>query len=105
MVSELARCQQAFSDGYIGGVPGSRAFWAEVAGGHIEAFRNKWVPWYNLHKTVAGLRDASLVAGNRQAREVLLRLGDWCDKVVAGLSNAQDSIQRSAARMNSMWES
>ena len=89
MVSELARCQQAFSDGYIGGVPGSRAFWAEVAGGHIEAFRNKWVPWYNLHKTVAGLRDASLVAGNRQAREVLLRLGDWCDKVVAGLSNHQ----------------
>ena len=89
MVSELDRCQQASGSGYIGGVPGSRAFWTEVAGGHIEAFRTKWVPWYNLHKTFAGLRDAWLVAGNRQAREVLLRLGDWCDRVVARLSDQQ----------------
>jgi len=89
MVSELARCQQTSGDGYIGGVPGSRAFWKEVAGGRIEAFRGKWVPWYNLHKTFAGLRDAWLVAGNKQAREVLLQLGDWCDRIVAGLSDQQ----------------
>ncbi len=87
MVSELERCQQASGDGYIGGVPGSRALWKEVAGGRIEALRRKWVPWYNLHKTFAGLRDAWLVAGNKQAHEVLLRLGDWCDRVVAGLSD------------------
>jgi hypothetical protein len=89
MVSELERCQQASGNGYIGGVPGSRAFWTEVAGGRIEAFRSKWVPWYNLHKTFAGLRDAWLVAGNKQAREILLQLGDWCDRVVAGLSDQQ----------------
>src|SRR5581483_10216840 len=89
LVSELDRCQQAFGDGYIGGIPGSRVFWKEVAGGRIEAFRSKWVPWYNLHKTFAGLRDAWLVAGNRQARQVLIRLGDWCDRVVAGLSDQQ----------------
>ena len=89
MVSELARCQQASGDGYVGGIPGSRDFWKEVAGGRIEAFKGKWVPWYNLHKTFAGLRDAWLVAGNQQAREVLLRLGDWCDRVVAGLSDQQ----------------
>jgi uncharacterized protein len=89
MVSEMDRCQKAFGDGYVGGVPGSRALWAEVAEGHIEAFRTKWVPWYNLHKTFAGLRDAWLVAGNAQAREVLLRLADWCDREVSGLSDQQ----------------
>jgi uncharacterized protein len=89
MVSELGRCQQTSGDGYIGGVPGSRGFWKEVAGGRIEAFRGKWVPWYNLHKTFAGLRDAWLVAGNKQAREVMLQLGDWCDRIVADLSDQQ----------------
>jgi hypothetical protein len=69
MISELERCQKASDDGYIGGVPGSRDFWKEVAGGRIEAFRGKWVPWYNLHKTFAGLRDAWLIAGERLTEE------------------------------------
>ncbi len=89
MVTELAECQKAAPDGYVGGIPGSREFWKQVAEGHIEAFNNKWVPWYNLHKTFAGLRDAYLVAGNPQAREVLVRLGEWTANEVAGLSNEQ----------------
>jgi len=89
MVDELALCQQASPDGYIGGIPGSRAFWKEVAAGHIEAFNGKWVPWYNLHKTYAGLRDAYLVAGNQKAREVLVRFGDWAGSVTSGLSDEQ----------------
>ena len=76
-------------DGYVGGVPDSHAFWKQIADGHIEAFSGKWVPWYNLHKTFAGLRDAYLVAGNKKARDVLIHLGDWCDRITAGLSDAQ----------------
>src|SRR5690349_615611 len=55
MVSELERCQKASGDGYIGGVPGGRDLWKDIAAGRLQAngfgINNKWVPWYNLHKT------------------------------------------------------
>lgn len=89
MLSELDRCQRASEDGYIGGVPGSRELWKAVASGRVGAVNRKWVPWYNLHKTFAGLRDAWLLTGSGKARELLLRLGDWCDTLVAGLSEEQ----------------
>jgi uncharacterized protein len=89
MIDELAACQKANGDGYIGGVPGSRALWDKVKAGHIEALNEKWVPWYNLHKTFAGLRDAYLVAGNPKAREMLVAFGGWCGQVTDGLSDAQ----------------
>ncbi len=89
MVDELALCQEANGDGYLGGVPGSRELWKQVAAGHVEAINQKWVPWYNLHKMYAGLRDAYLVAGNDQARALLIRFGDWCDRVTAKLSDEQ----------------
>jgi DUF1680 family protein len=93
MLSELERCQNASGDGYIGGVPGGRALWKDVAAGRINAhgfgINNKWVPWYNLHKTFAGLRDAYLVANNRKAREILIRYGDWCEQLVSKLTDEQ----------------
>ncbi|HRZ47626.1 MAG TPA: glycoside hydrolase family 127 protein [Candidatus Paceibacterota bacterium] len=89
MVAELERCQKASGDGCIGGVPGSRELWKAVAAGRVEAVNRKWVPWYNLHKTFAGLRNAWLLTGNVKARETLIRLGDWCGKLVAGLSDEQ----------------
>lgn len=89
MVSEMARCQRASGDGYVGGVPGSRELWKSVAAGQVEAVNRKWVPWYNLHKTFAGLRDAYLVAGNTNARDILIKCGDWCDKITSGLSDEQ----------------
>ena len=89
MIDELEICQRTNGDGYVGGVPDSHTFWKQIAEGHIEAFRGKWVPWYNLHKTFAGLRDAYLVGGNEKARNILIALGDWCDHVTAGLSDAK----------------
>jgi uncharacterized protein len=93
MVSELATCQRANADGYIGAVPSSRAFWQDIAAGHFDAsgfsLKNAWVPFYNVHKTFAGLRDAWLIAGNTQAREVLIRFADWCGRLVAQLSDEQ----------------
>ena len=89
MVAELDRCQKASSDGYIGGVPGSRELWKAIAAGRVEAINRKWVPWYNLHKTYAGLRDAYWFTGNQQAREILVRCGDWCEKITSGLSDEQ----------------
>ena len=92
MVSELERCQNSSGEGYLGGVPGSRDLWKAIAAGQVEAINRKWVPWYNLHKTFAGLRDAYGFAGNQQAREILVRCGDWCEKITSGLSD--DQMQR-----------
>jgi DUF1680 family protein len=93
MVAELADCQRAHGDGYVGGVPGSRELWQQVAAGRLRAepfsLNGKWVPWYNLHKLFAGLRDAHLIGGNARAREVLVGLADWADRLASRLSDAQ----------------
>ena len=68
VVAELKRAQAANGDGYLGGIPGGRAAWRDVAAGKRPAdnfsVNGKWVPWYNLHKVYAGLRDAYRYAGN-----------------------------------------
>ena len=89
MLEEMERCQKAYGDGYIGGVPGSRELWDGIASGNIELVWKKWVPWYNVHKTFAGLRDAYQVTGKVKARKLLIGLGDWCVKVTSGLSDGQ----------------
>lgn len=93
MVSELARCQAAHGDGYIGGVPNSRELWEQVRLGDIRAsgfaLNDRWVPFYNLHKTYAGLRDAYLVAGVTEAKPLLVGLSDWCLDLLSGLSDEQ----------------
>ncbi len=93
MVRELAACQQSNGNGYVGGVPDSKELWEEIASGKIDAqafsLNGRWVPLYNIHKLWAGLRDAYLIAGNEQAKEVLVNLTDWWAGVVADLSDEQ----------------
>jgi DUF1680 family protein len=89
MLGELQACQDAFGDGYLGGVPGSRELWRAIAGGDVAAINKKWVPWYNVHKTLAGLRDAYLEAGDSTALTLLVRLGNWCVAVTSRLSDEQ----------------
>lgn len=93
MVAQLAQCQQANGNGYVGGVPGGKAMWAAIAAGKIDAgsfsLNSKWVPLYNIHKLYAGLYDAWTIAGNEQAKAVLIKLTDWCVQLVANLSDEQ----------------
>jgi DUF1680 family protein len=95
-VAELATCQTANGNGYVGAVPKSREVWGRVAAGHFEAqgfsLGGAWVPWYNMHKTFAGLRDAWLIAHNAQARDVLIRLTDWCADLIGRISDADIEI-------------
>jgi DUF1680 family protein len=92
-VAELKRAQQANGDGYLGGIPGGRAAWRDVAAGKLQAdnfsVNKKWVPWYNLHKTYAGLRDAYHYAGNEDARVMLIALCDWALRLTSHLSDEQ----------------
>jgi DUF1680 family protein len=93
MVDELARCQQANGNGYVGGIPGGQPMWSEIADGNIDAggfsLNGKWVPLYNIHKLFAGLHDAWKYAGNEKALEVLVDLTDWFIELNSGLSDEQ----------------
>lgn len=93
MVAALAECQQAGGDGYVGGIPRGRTLWNDIAAGRHDfqsfTLNGAWVPWYNVHKTFAGLHDAWILTGNEQARDVLVRLADWCDTLLARLTDEQ----------------
>ena len=70
-ISELKRCADANGNGYISGVPEGKQIWKEISEGDIRAesfgLNNRWVPLYNIHKIYAGLRDAYLVYGSKDA--------------------------------------
>ncbi|MGB3775096.1 MAG: beta-L-arabinofuranosidase domain-containing protein, partial [Leeuwenhoekiella sp.] len=92
-MSELHNVQKANGNGYIGGVPGSDALWAEIKGGKINAgsfsLNDKWVPLYNIHKTFNGLKDAWVHAEIPQAKDMLVALTDWFLDITSGLSEEQ----------------
>ena len=77
LVDELAACQAANGDGRCDGVPKGQEVWDALRRGDAGLVWKRWVPWYNVHKTFAGLRDAYELAGNVQAKDVLVKLGDW----------------------------
>jgi uncharacterized protein len=96
MISELEACQEAHASnypdwgtGYVGGVPNSKAIWSTFKNGVFSAYQSAWVPWYNLHKTFAGLRDAWLYTGNDDARIIFLKFCDWAINVTSGLTDEQ----------------
>ncbi|TWI94791.1 hypothetical protein JN11_04572 [Mucilaginibacter frigoritolerans] len=93
MLAELKLCQDKIGSGYLGGIPGGTAMWKDIAAGKIEAdsfsLNKKWVPLYNLHKLLAGLRDAWLIAGKPQAKDILIKLTDYIYSVSLKLSDEQ----------------
>ena len=83
IVAELAACQQAGGSGLICAFPeGPKLVAAFIAGEPITG-----VPWYTMHKVYAGLRDAYLQTGNRQALAVLIRFADWAIAATRTLSD------------------
>ena len=96
MISELGRCQEKNGNGYVGGIPQGKVFWDRIHKGDIDGssfgLNNTWVPIYNIHKLFAGLNDAYQYTGNQQAKEVLIKLGDWFIEMIKPLSD--DQIQK-----------
>jgi uncharacterized protein len=94
MLAELEACQVAnarnnpeWGVGYVGGVPHSKNIWPEFQKGNLDAFHRSWVPWYNLHKMYAGLRDAWLYGGNEEAKSMFLNFCDWGIQITSGFSD------------------
>jgi DUF1680 family protein len=48
-----------------------------------------WAPYYTLHKILAGLLDAHLLAGNAQALDIAARIGDWVQSRLSRLPQQQ----------------
>ena len=93
VISELKRCYDANGNGYISGVPGGKQIWKEIAEGNIRAasfgLNDRWVPLYNIHKIFAGLRDAYLIYGSKECREMFIGLTDWMYRLTSGLTDEQ----------------
>jgi DUF1680 family protein len=96
IIAEMAECQKAYGDGYIGALPPLELqTMRNFRNGIVETqgpfnFRGgAWVPWYTEHKVLNGLKDAWILGGNDQARDVALRLADWVDAITAGLTAEQ----------------
>jgi DUF1680 family protein len=90
IVSELALCQQ--TNGFLSAQTNLAEAFAALAAGRGDALLKSRVPWYIQHKMFAGLRDASTLAGNQQAREILVRLADWAAAVTSNLDRDQFQI-------------
>ena len=89
VLNELKKCQDANGDGYLGGVPDSKTLWGNLSKGDLRMYKAAWVPWYNVHKMYAGLRDAWQYAGVELAREMFLDFCDWGVNIIAGLDADQ----------------
>ena len=96
VVAELQAVQEAHGDGYLSALEGGRRAFGELARGEIRSaafdLNGEWSPWYTLHKTYAGLRDAYRFTENRTALEVERKFAEWAERTLARLDDAQ--IQR-----------
>lgn len=88
IVAQMAEFQKASGQGGLYGFEwDAREWFPKLAQGEVVKVNVN--SWYGTHKTLAGLRDAYRHGGNAQAREVLIRLADWCVQVTAKLSDEQ----------------
>ena len=103
VVHELAACQAAARDGFVGAFtrrveatgaiePGRRVM-EEIARGEIRSARfylnGCWAPFYNWHKLFAGLLDAHAWCGERDALDIAASLAGFVEATLAKLDAAQ----------------
>ncbi|MFC2158331.1 beta-L-arabinofuranosidase domain-containing protein [Acidobacteriota bacterium] len=101
IVTEFKEVQDKRGDGYLGaivnrdGVDG-RVLFERLSKGEIKSggfdLNGLWSPWYTLHKTYAGLRDAYRYTGNGLALELEIEFAEWAESILAPLDENQ--IQR-----------
>ena len=101
IVTEFKEVQDKRGDGYLGaiidrdGIDG-RELIERLSKGEIKSsgfdLNGLWSPWYTLHKTYAGLRDAFRFTGNTMALKLEIKFAEWAERILAPLDAGQ--IQR-----------
>jgi DUF1680 family protein len=93
LVREMGEVQAKNGDGYLGALENLREAFAAVSRGEIRSggfdLNGLWSPWYTLHKTFAGLRDAYRYTGNRNALAIETRFAGWAEGILKPLTDAQ----------------
>lgn len=88
VVDELRACQQAAGSGLVCAFPdGDLQLRNLIAGRPVTG-----VPWYTMHKILAGLHDAHVHAAHPGALPVLTRLADWMVEATQGMT--EDRFQQ-----------
>lgn len=70
VVSEIGRCQEANGGQWAFSIPEKYLY-------SLKAGRHFWAPQYVCHKTMMGLLDMYLFAGNEQALDILKGCAEW----------------------------
>ncbi len=70
MISVLDGCQ--LKNGYLHAIPENH--FEQIENGNTSG---TWVPWYSMHKILAGLIDVYTFTGNKDALRIASQLGDW----------------------------
>jgi DUF1680 family protein len=93
LVQEMKEVQDKNGDGFLSALEGVREKFAEVASGNIRStffdLNGLWSPWYTLHKTYAGLRDAYRYTGNRTALELETKYAAWAEAILLKMNPEQ----------------
>jgi uncharacterized protein len=88
IVNALAKIQQVLNqDGYLSAFP------QNLVNRAIEGTPT-WAPWYTIHKIMAGLIDMYQYAGNKQALDIVVKMGDWAFHKLEDLSPEQLAIMQ-----------
>lgn len=77
LIDELALCQ--FDSGYLSAFP-------EQLFDNVENRQPAWVPWYTMHKIIAGLNAAYRATGSNTAYALVTGLGNWVHRRSTGWS-------------------
>ena len=94
MVSGLRECQRRGKNGFLWSAPRAAAGYPEAQFDNVEQGKTDirteaWVPWYTMHKLLAGLLDCYALAGSAVALEIAEKLGDWVCGCVLSWDEAQ----------------
>jgi len=77
LVAGLKEVQDALGNGYLSAFP------EELINRNLKG-KSVWAPWYTQHKLFAGLMDQYLYADNKEALEVVTKMGDWAYRKLIG---------------------
>jgi hypothetical protein len=93
IVGELKAVQDTQGDGYVFALLDGKKNFEDVSNGNIRSsgfdLNGMWSPWYVLHKTYAGLRDAYRYTGNRTALDIEIRAAQWAESILSRMNDAQ----------------
>jgi uncharacterized protein len=85
LIAEIKEAQATTTDGwFLGGKEGllklqkgELLLGKPDEAGQPWSFNENGNQWYSVHKVLAGLRDAYWYTGNRDAKQILVKLGEW----------------------------